>query len=145
MIEIPFIHVYGKIGYLPWETNFTYGEETVDYGSGRTSPGQLAIKTQEFINLIYDERKKSSEIEKAKKFIWDADCVMFLGFGYDEMNLSILGLPGLLVEKVVLGTAFNSTRNEIIQIKEKLDSKKLHGDSNILDCDCLMLLREHLA
>ncbi|MGD0626417.1 MAG: hypothetical protein ABSB32_17070, partial [Thermodesulfobacteriota bacterium] len=145
LMEIQFIHVYGKIGYLPWERNFTYGAETVDYGNDRLLPGQLARRTQELIDLIYDERKNNPEIQKARKLISDANRIMFLGFGYDEMNLSILELPRLLEGKLVLGTAINSTRNEIGQIMKKLDFGKLLAGSKILDCDCLMLLREHLA
>jgi hypothetical protein len=142
--EIPFIHVYGKIGYLPWETNFTYGGGTEDYGSCRKLPGEIATSTQKMINLIYDEIKESPEIEKAKKLISDAKRIIFLGFGYDETNLSILGLPSLLQNKYFLGTAFKSTGNERYQIKKRLRLSQAHPESNIIDCDCLMLLREHL-
>lgn len=142
--EIQFIHVYGKIGSLPWETNFTYGQGTVEYGSDRRLPGEIAVFTQEMINLIYDERKDSPELVNAKNLISDADRIMFLGFGYDEMNISILGLPGLLQGKFVLGTAFESTQRERDEIENKLGLARARPESKIIDCDCLQLLRDYL-
>ncbi len=141
LVEIPIIHVYGKTGYLPWEGK---AAPSVHYGFDKRLPGEIAIQTQKMINLIYEERKDSPELERAKKLISNADRIIFLGFGYDEMNLSILGLPGLMQNKLVLGTAFNLTENERNQIETKLGFGRLHPESKIIDCDCLMLLREHL-
>lgn len=146
LAEISIIHVYGKTGYLPWEKGVDITDPlTVSYGSDRRVPGEIAIQTQKMINLIYDERKESSELVKAKKLISDANRIIFLGFGYDEMNLAILGLPHLLQDKLGLGTAYKSTKNEIRQIENKFRFAKEHPNLvKIIDCDCLTLLREYL-
>ena len=149
--QIPIIHVYGKIGKLPWEADYYQPgqfrlDDVVSYGhdaqGGRF--GVLALRTYKMIDLIYDERKNNPVIENAKKLISSSDRVFFLGFGYDEMNLSILGLPDLLKNKHVWGTALNSTGNEIYQIERKLRPEKFPPELEIKNCDCLMLLREHL-
>jgi hypothetical protein len=143
LAEIPIIHVYGNTGYLPWEKHPSDLPYAI-YGDHRTTPGRMALRTHEMINLIYDERKDSPELEKAKELIQKTDRIIFLGFGYDEINLSILGLPDLLKGKTVLGTAFNSTENERDQIETKLGLGRVLNECNIINCDCLTLLRDHL-
>ncbi len=144
LIKIPIVHVYGKIGYLPWEKHFTSSEDCVPYAADQIPPGNIAVKTHGHIKLIYDERKGSPELEKAKELISNADRIFFLGFGYDEMNISILDLPDLLRGKFVLGTALNSTEKERDQIETKLGFRDVDPQSKIIDCDCLKLLRDHL-
>jgi hypothetical protein len=151
--KIPFIHVYGKIGDLPWQRdifltdryfNANANPPILSYGADARVPGELAKYTSRMIDLIYEERKNKQEIQAAKELIFNADRVFFLGFGYDEMNLSILGLPGLLKGKTVFGTAYKSTEKEREQIERKLRSAEWQKDFGIIDCNCLMLLRNHL-
>jgi len=147
LTKIPIIHVYGRTGYLPWEK---YADVTnpliVPYaGFDSILPGEIAIQTQKMINLIYDERKNAPELEEAKELISNANNVFFLGFGYDEMNLSILGLPGSLQDKHVIGTAFGYTENEMDQVIGKLRSGVTIPRLELINRDCLTLLRERLT
>lgn len=144
--QIPIIHVYGKIGKLPWEDDryesglFCAGD-VVSYGhdAGGGRFNLLAGRTYKMIDLIYEERKNNPEIERAKELISSSDRVFFLGFGYDENNLSILNLPGSLSGKGVVGTAFHTTEKERQQIRDLLRLNFV-----LYDCDCFTLLRDYL-
>ncbi|MBD3342818.1 MAG: hypothetical protein GF353_27215 [Candidatus Lokiarchaeota archaeon] len=150
--KIPFIHVYGQIGYLPWqreipdEEYFMINKEQtiVAYGDSNFQPFNVSIHVNSQLNIMYDERKDNPDIHKAHRLISEADRVLFLGFGYDDQNLNILKLPELVKDKQVYGTAYEATNNEIGNIKIKLNFKDVKSKSEIYNFDCLMLLREHL-
>ena len=149
---IKFLHVYGKTGHLPWQVGafedervMNVNKEDVKYG-GETRPVmQVAMQVHKMINVMYDERKESSDIKEAQDLIRNADRIMFLGLGYDDQNLKLLGMPQLLEGKRIYGTAYKATKNEIIHIGNKLNLKESQAKSHIYDFDCLMLLREHLV
>ncbi|MHA1729166.1 MAG: hypothetical protein ACTSWY_10595 [Promethearchaeota archaeon] len=151
-LKIPFVHVYGKVGYLPWQNkiyienpNFFREEKLiVSYGSDKRSPVTVGLNMHKMIEIMYGERKDKPELNRARSLISNADRVMFLGFGYDKLNLSILNLPYLLEGKRVYGTAYKATKNEIIHIKSLLGFNKVDKKSEIYNFDCLMLLKEHL-
>lgn len=150
--ELDFLHVYGSLGRLPWQTG-VYGTsyrqtgekfEYISYGKASNRMPLEFLSKDLNISLMYENRKLSNEIKKAQELIANASRVLFLGFGYDEKNLEILGLPQLLRGKKVFGTALGSTKNEIIHIKKLLGLKLEDNQSDIYDNDCLMLLKEHL-
>jgi hypothetical protein len=148
--QIPFIHVYGSLGKLPWQANifsdasFEVGKnfEYVKFGKSGIPPFNLTDNLE--ISLIYEDRKEKPEISKAHELIKNADRILFLGFGYDEKNLEVLDLPNLLENKRVYGTALDATKNEIEHLKNLLNFEKVRAKSEIYNFDNLMLLREHL-
>ena len=149
--KIPFIHVFGNIGNLPWQkgeysNNLYYSKEWVEYGSEikDVDPISVAQHIKDKIQIMYEKRQDNLEINNAKELILNADRILFLGFGYDEQNLEILDLPELLKNKQVFGTAFNATDNEIVHIRNLLNLKMSSPKSKIYSFDSLMLLREHL-
>ena len=91
---------------------------------------------------MYSSRENKPELKRAQKLIFQADRILFLGFGYDNQNLEILKIPEILENKEVYGTAYNKTNSEIIHIKNKLGFSRKR--SEIHNYDCLTLLREHL-
>jgi hypothetical protein len=145
ILTIPIIHVYGKTGYLGWEKE--EGSSDIRY-FGKTDKLLFddVNKISHMIQLIYDERKNNDQISLAKRLIKEADRVLFLGFGYDELNLSILGFPQDHEAKRIIGTAYRSTENEREHIRQLISG----GDGNryneisIVDEDCLMILRNYL-
>ena len=151
-LKIPIIHVYGKIGYLPWQAG-VYNERSnyygksfiVNYGGNADYSVNVGLATHKMIEIMYEERKDKPELETARELISNADRIMFLGFGYDELNLSILNLPHLLEKKQIFGTAYGATNNEIENIKGLLGVGKMEIRVQIKDMDCLMLLREYLV
>lgn len=150
--EIEFIHVYGQIGKLPWQCGIHHnnasaiaGEKDVtSYGEPRCYPLAIANKVNKMIDVMYNSRRDNQALVRARELIKSADRIMFLGFGFDEQNLSILNLPELLEGKRVYGTAFGATNNELLHIESILAFKTVQEKSKIYPFDCLMLLREHL-
>jgi len=142
--SIPFIHVYGKTGYLEWESNKD-DNLVVPFKNLENVPYVLASKIANMIEIIYEQRKDKDEIQNAKALIEKADRILFLGFGFDTLNLRILGMPDNIENKKIFGTAFQQTENERIHIKNLLKGKSKTGvDINITEFDCLRLLRDHL-
>ena len=150
--KIPFIHIYGQIGFLPWQKEiydekqnyYNAPESILSYGGKNILPMEVGLGFSKMIEIMYEERKDHIELNLAKQLIKKADRVMFLGFGYDELNLKILGIPETISGKQVYGTAYNATSNEIIHISKLLNLDNADPKSKIKDYDNLMLLREHL-
>ena len=149
--HIPFIHVYGSLGKLPWQVG-VYGNAPylmggnpsfVQYGGSDTPPFTSRKDFLKVIQLMYEERKSNPEILAAKKLIAEADRIFFLGFGYDPINLEILGLPDLLTSQQIYGTAYGCTESEIDYIKTLLNPNDSMNTHIIYNCDCLTLLRNH--
>lgn len=142
---IPMIHVYGKTGYLGWEKP-EGNNEIRYYGKTDKLLFDEVNNISSMIQLIYDERKNTDQINAAKSILKDADRILFLGFGYDELNLKILGFPEIHEEGRIYGTAYASTENEREHIKNLISGRDEGKRENIaiVDSDCLMLLRNYL-
>lgn len=142
--KIPFIHVYGKSGYLEWESKKDENS-MVPFNNSENYVYELAMKVSKMIEIIYEQRKEKEEIRIAKELITNSNRLLFLGFGYDTLNLKILGFPEILNNQKVFGTAYNNTENERIHIKNLfLTDANQTNNIHIQDCDCLRLLRDHL-
>jgi len=139
--KLPVTHVYGKVGFLPWQKNVA-SQEIVNFGGNSDYFYADAKVIKKHVNVIYQSRMENEQIINAKKQISEADRVLFIGFGFDKSNIDVLDLPNLLEKKRVFASAYKQTENEIVHIKKTLcPSNKL---LTIKDCDCLMLLRDYL-
>ena len=140
LLNIPIIHVYGKIANLPWEdTDFFLNYKEINIKS--------YMDLAKNINVIYSNRVDEERITKAKKLINDAERIFFLGFGYANENMEILNIAdNINRNQKIYGTAKDLTKNEILKIKSYFS--KTHKIDNpyliIEDCDCLTLLRNYL-
>jgi hypothetical protein len=138
----PVIHVYGKPAPLPWGQD--NGQKVLPYA--RHIDNFASIDLLGIIDNIYvvHGQRANPNLERARKKIREAEHVFFLGFGYAKENLEALGIPGALrTEHYIRGTAMGATRGELIDIKSRLLGMG-HMRQEILDCDCLHLLRECL-
>lgn len=138
--SIPIYHIYGQIGFLPWQTS----KPTIYFGQGFDL--ELIDSIQSNIKIIYDfEKHVEDEILNKIK---EAERIFFLGFGYAEENLKLLNIPkGLVKGQKVFGTALGFYEEEIIRTKLKLNGNWVNNfvDDMILEnCDCLTLLRKYL-
>jgi len=95
------------------------------------SYGQSTFKT------VYQNNEVN---ETAKKILESSSRVFFLGFGYHELNMKILGLnfnektPG----KIVVGTGLNLPPVERKQVLTKYPALL-----EIHDCSCIQLFQNH--
>ncbi len=145
--RLEIVHVYGSIGRLPWQTDTQLGS-IVEYGDFSEDVYSRSEKIRNNIQLIYDQRTTLDQLEKAKSFIYPANRVLVLGFGFDEKNIENLDLRNTLNGKLVFATGYKMTTNERLHARNQLSLNKISAaqknDINIIDADCLLLCREHL-
>ncbi len=83
--QIPIIHLHGQLGMLGWQTENHDGRPY----EGRMSP-EIIKESANGIRIVHEAEAMSREFEQARRAIAEAKRVFFLGFGYDEANLSRL-------------------------------------------------------
>jgi hypothetical protein len=98
-------HVYGDVGPLP-DCHPKRHDFAPEYGISR---GHDFWKGRETIQII--GRKQDPE---CKRWIEEAEYVIVLGFGYDEMNCERLGLKEI-EKKCIFSTAFNTSDRSRIE------------------------------
>lgn len=151
--QLKIIHVYGSIAPLRWQD----AKDGIEYKTPIT--GLILQKTSKNLRTIYEE-KQNPELDEAKKLIAEAKRVFFLGFGYADENMEILGLPNIISHSSkVYGTAFGFETNEVNEvcrkiisgIVAKLPEKERTAISmglgmrvKLENKDCLKLLRNYL-
>lgn len=98
--KIPLIHLHGRVNMLPWES----ANKSCSYGYSEFAPYVFDVANE--MRLPDDENTVYSE---AQKLISKAEVIYFLGFGYDQTNLTKLNIN--LIEKCnrVFGTCHNVT------------------------------------
>lgn len=121
--KIPIIHLYGKLGMLPWET-VKSDEYSREY-SPKVLP-HLLRRSSKSLKIIYDKLELDNEdFRQAKKILSNARKVYFLGFGYHTDNLERLRIKSLTssttgitsttttptVSRIFEGTSFKLTQD----------------------------------
>ena len=145
MQSIPIIHIYGKTGHLEWELD-KVDDKVFGYGDVDDNLFERSKNITSMIQLIYDERKRNKVIKEAIGYIEKANRILFCGFGFDKMNLEILGFPKVLERQQIYGTAYNLTTNEIIHNKKMISGRNSKKEYYIklVDCDCSNLLKDYI-
>jgi hypothetical protein len=102
---VPLVHVYGQLNSLQYAQNdgMPYGA-AVDAMYINTAAGN--------IELVGKNRGLSNQVKAAQALIAAADLVIFLGFGYDQLNLERLALPLRKAGQRYLGTAYGLKSGE---------------------------------
>lgn len=149
------IHVYGQFAPLPWQVE--RGGHLYGIDRANNAYKVLAKSLTDNIGVIYD-RTDDDITDKAKNIISEAKRVFFLGFGFAEENLELLGLPGNLnLEHEIYGTAFGMTDKEIGKLKDLIfngmggnkptiykEIRQAKNNIKIEKTDCLQLIRKYL-
>ncbi len=143
--KVPLVHLHGNLGPLPWQVG---DSDHVPYG---THKGLLSLEevrlAAESINIIYDDEiEKSAALKEAHSILRTAGKLVFLGFGYDPVNLERLKLSENIQSAIQIeGTAHRKTAKEIRGIRALLFASVGKGKCssvNLRDYDNLTLLRE---
>jgi hypothetical protein len=83
--QFGFIHIYGQLGFLPWQIKDGL---KIEYGNARGYDELVSVKDS--IKLI-DERTIDRKLkDDLTKIFAKASRVYFLGFGYDQSNMKII-------------------------------------------------------
>jgi len=104
---IPIIHVYGQIGFLPWQKkqlSRAYAplieDEYMLHSLRQSSKG---------IKIMHEElAEEDTAFKKARELLSNAAKIIFLGFGYHAENLKRLGISIIdSKDKIIIGSAYN--------------------------------------
>ncbi len=148
ILPFPIVHVYGQVAPLPWQSDKSL-EYAPDFHAN-------AVDLADNIKLIDD--RITEDVKEAKDIIKQAKRIFFLGFGYAEENLNVLGLPDILsMEQKLYGTAIGMTERGKRRIKNSIckgmlgDKTDLLGNTRLAQAkvkienmDCLKILQEYL-
>ena len=156
-ITFPIIHLYGTLSKLPWQENFRYDYRKVNNNKEINNAFYDfdMIKYMSKNIRIIQERINDEDIAKAKLLIESSKRIFFLGFGYADENLQVLGFPEIAIGKSVYGTVIGFTENEIGRVvrkvtkesglmKEKKPNVYIQNNSTYELHDCKTLLRNWL-
>ncbi len=126
--QIPIIHLHGALGYLPWSAN---DKPKRPYDPGLKS-GYVDIAAKG-IKVISESIDEDPEFIAAHKLIQEAKVIIFVGFGYNRMNLKRLNLDDA-AEATLYGTSYGLEKREI------KDTEKMIGRDIFLDPDAQEIL-----
>lgn len=135
------IHVYGSLAPLPWQDK-TKGRP---YSKGKASKTDL-LEAMKSIFLLGEERVFTEQQQRIQKIMSEAKYIYFLGFGYDEENVKILGEDFGHAVKVwgtslELGGFKKRNADEIIRRKKIWKPKAI----KFYDIDCYDFLKEEVV
>lgn len=129
------IHIYGSVSDL-------YDNKCIAFGNYQNELTHLE-KSKANIQLIRVDNNDISNVNFIE-ILAEAKRIYFLGFGYDTLNLQLLGFPAILrKEHEVFGTAFKKTKGQIEVVKNKILGNKSLNRFEIIDCNCKDLLKEY--
>lgn len=104
--QIPIIHIYGTLGYLPWQKK---DEAGIPYDS--ITLGIIIIKRHikqavKSIKIIHEESPKTEEFRQAHELLRQARRIYFLGFGFNDINVKRLVPEDVRKKAILRGTAY---------------------------------------
>lgn len=121
---IPFVHVYGSLGGLSGEgarsySNY-YSHEVLETASSS-------------IKVMDNTRTGSDEFNRAKDLLLGAKRIVFVGFGFDPVNLQRLQIESHSKDIQVYATAFGLEEKEIdsrifLPLKKKMPNAQIYID-----------------
>ncbi len=140
---IPVVHVYGKLGSLP----YVGGENARPYEPPPTDElAGVAVTIRDSIKIMHEGGGGDNlALGRAAQLVGEADVICFLGFGYLEENLKRLGLNRRKGDALVWGSAFGLGAGERVPVEAFF----AHGNvgRNIVlgtpNQDTLEFLRQH--
>ncbi len=115
--SIPIIHVYGKLGDLPWQ-NDTFKPYEPILGKYKTLKDLGS-----FIRIIYDDKRRFDPLSYEYSLLENSENIYFLGFGYHRINIYKIGI-GSLKNKTFHGTTYNLTELEVEEIKNIINERR---------------------
>lgn len=123
--QINIIHTYGKLGFLPWQkqqkTDLVrlYKPLAEDELSGFWDICQT-------LDLVRSGGKKPVGIDKARDELSNATRIYFLGFGFDEINMDLIGVAnGVFSDSQFIGgTTLGLGKAEVSRIERYFHGPK---------------------
>jgi len=123
---IPVIHVHGKLGDLPWQTD----KNEQPYNNGRRNNEIYLGKSAEMISIPCEKIDIDSDsvFSECYKLLERAKKIFIFGFGYDRDNLDSIKIRNNLDGKSVIGTNIGIDLRRYKEIKDYFREKIFLGD-----------------
>ncbi|MCK5038674.1 MAG: hypothetical protein KAS16_06195 [Thermoplasmata archaeon] len=135
LLESPVIHVYGKLGSLPWEDK----KPSIPFGLNLV-PGKEGNKPWQDIELYTMYEKEGLVHSSTEKILHEAENIYFLGFGFDKNNLNRLGFfDSNITAPDIWATAYDKTPPELGRILN--NAEKMIRSDYLKNYSCIDFLR----
>jgi hypothetical protein len=126
--KMEIIHIHGYLGNL----------KTIAFGNSKNEHYCSIVKN---MKTIWEKEDKDKKIQR---YFLECNRIFFLGFGWLEDNMRLLGLDNkgeFLSGKEIYGTAFRMSENKVKYIEDRL---KLCGalQPNIKNCKVVNLIKD---
>jgi hypothetical protein len=135
--QTTFIHPYGHIGLLRWQTDSQWVQFGVEGIGDRLA--ELAGGITTFHEQVASER----EVDEIQRVVFDADRIVFLGFGYHEMNMELLYPTTMPEGNTIFGITFGMTKDNIEVVDAALAARLAGRDrrpANLRSLNCAEFL-----
>lgn len=133
--NIGVIHLHGRLGYLPWQRS----QNPITFGAQEITP-QVIDMCQSEIRIVHESvDDRNVEFNAARRILWEAKRIYFLGFGYAPQNIERLNF-GEMTPMIAEGTALGITQRE-----QSVIIKQLSGKVALQELDCLAFLRQRVV
>lgn len=138
-------HVFGRVENMKWDVGGNFNEESVlNHYNNQWFDYNLLLKKINEINIINEVEK---DTQQYKRIIENSKVVYFIGFGFLEENMKLLGAPFKKVKSnntIYKATAWHISNENIHRYYAKYFTSVSLTNSIFHDCDCATLLRNHL-
>jgi hypothetical protein len=121
------VHVYGKLGPLPWESD----------ANGRSyhpvEPANMrdaALTAAKAIKIVPESDEGDQSFVDARTLLKAAESVIFLGFGYLPKNVERLGIVNLPSGVLLTGTAYGLLEGDCTDALRAVNSRLTLGNRN---------------
>ncbi len=136
LAQLPIEHVHGIMG----DIKLTHYSQVA-------SPNEI-MKISECIQVISEvEAEGNDSFKRARQYVLDAECVYFLGFGFNDDNIKRLGFgDGSLAKgKTIRATVKNVDKVPRRNLYVKLKQYGLTQAIQLPDCDCNTFFSDHVS
>ena len=141
--QVPIVHLHGKMGELP-----DFPGQTREYATD-LSPETLKIAA-DGIQIVYEVNENNDAFLCARDFLRSAETIVFIGFGYDPLNIrrlfrdmpdvdeSEFGQPN--TARTICGTAFGLSGPRMDNVRAQFERL---GKIDLHDASAMAFLRDN--
>jgi hypothetical protein len=134
--KIGIIHLHGRLAQLPWQDQERKG---IPFGFDQINEHVLRIAMDRIKIVHEDILDRDKDFDIARRMLWEAKRIYFMGFGYGSKNIERLMFEQVTTSELK-GTAHGMQRVEMSAAISQLGKK-----IELQNMECLLFLREVAA
>ncbi len=98
--QLEIIHPYGQVGRLPWQNPIDGG-----CAYGQTANWNLLLTAAKQLRTFTERVEQETVLDTMRDRLTRAQCVVFLGFSYGDMNMELMTMDNGGLRRRVFGTS----------------------------------------